>query len=150
MFFFFFLFCVELAEIFFVDTTPFVDMYFSDPEGHTYDWSGIGSRKAYISSLLKVHLLTVRSFKTFSSQVLQNKILQNIVHSLFTVLYVFHGCYIIKLLRSMRFSLCRRYIDSCFAFVILLCNFLFFIFVCYTFRSNFEQIIEMKIKFISH
>ncbi|PON79273.1 Acid phosphatase, type [Parasponia andersonii] len=43
----------ELAEIFFVDTTPFVDMYFSDPEDHTYDWRGIGSRKAYISSLLE-------------------------------------------------------------------------------------------------
>ncbi|PON96794.1 Acid phosphatase, type [Trema orientale] len=43
----------ELAEIFFVDTTPFVDMYFSEPEDHTYDWRGIGSRKAYISSLLE-------------------------------------------------------------------------------------------------
>ncbi|EXC02518.1 Purple acid phosphatase 17 [Morus notabilis] len=42
-----------LAEIFFVDTTPLVDMYFSDPEGHSYDWRGISPRKAYISSLLK-------------------------------------------------------------------------------------------------
>ncbi|GMH03935.1 hypothetical protein Nepgr_005774 [Nepenthes gracilis] len=42
----------EIAEIFFVDTTPFVDMYFNDPEGHTYDWRGISSRKDYIGNLL--------------------------------------------------------------------------------------------------
>ncbi|KAJ4713576.1 Purple acid phosphatase [Melia azedarach] len=43
----------ELAEIFFVDTTPFVNMYFTDAEGHTYDWRGIASRKAYLANLLK-------------------------------------------------------------------------------------------------
>lgn len=43
----------ELAEILFVDTTPFVETYFTDAEGHTYDWRGIKSRKAYISNLLK-------------------------------------------------------------------------------------------------
>ncbi|KAL5748725.1 hypothetical protein ACOSQ2_026022 [Xanthoceras sorbifolium] len=43
----------ELAEIFFMDTTPFVKMYFTDEEGHTYDWRGITSRKAYISHLVK-------------------------------------------------------------------------------------------------
>lgn len=43
----------ELAEIIFVDTTPFVKAYFTDTEGHTYDWRGINSRKAYISNLLK-------------------------------------------------------------------------------------------------
>ncbi|GMN46097.1 hypothetical protein TIFTF001_015284 [Ficus carica] len=43
----------DLAEIFFVDTTPFVDMYFSDSKDHTYDWRGIASRKDYISNLLK-------------------------------------------------------------------------------------------------
>ncbi|KAK2664591.1 hypothetical protein Ddye_003165 [Dipteronia dyeriana] len=43
----------ELAEIFFVDTTPFVEMYFTNEEGHTYDWRGINSRKPYISNLLK-------------------------------------------------------------------------------------------------
>lgn len=31
----------ELAENFFVDTTPFVSMYFTDAEGHSYDWRGI-------------------------------------------------------------------------------------------------------------
>ncbi|KAJ8771925.1 hypothetical protein K2173_027102 [Erythroxylum novogranatense] len=40
-----------LAELFFVDTTPFVKSYFIEPEGHRYDWRGIGSRKAYITGL---------------------------------------------------------------------------------------------------
>ncbi|KAK3224616.1 hypothetical protein Dsin_004478 [Dipteronia sinensis] len=43
----------ELAEIFFVDTTPFVKMYFTKEEGHKYDWRGINARKSYISNLLK-------------------------------------------------------------------------------------------------
>jgi tartrate-resistant acid phosphatase type 5 len=50
-----FFFLSELAEIIFVDTTPFVKAYFTDTEGHTYDWRGINSRKAYISNLLKVY-----------------------------------------------------------------------------------------------
>lgn len=44
----------ELVEIIFVDTTPFVKSYFTDSEGHTYDWRGIKSRKTYIANLLKV------------------------------------------------------------------------------------------------
>lgn len=44
----------ELTELFFVDTTPFVKMYFQDKEGHTYDWRGIASQKSYIAALLKV------------------------------------------------------------------------------------------------
>lgn len=43
----------EIAEIFFVDTTPFVKTYFTDAKGHTYDWRGIISRKAYIANLLE-------------------------------------------------------------------------------------------------
>ncbi|KAH9724565.1 Purple acid phosphatase 17 [Citrus sinensis] len=43
----------KLAEIFFVDTTPFVNMYFSKAEGHTYNWRGIISRKAYRANILK-------------------------------------------------------------------------------------------------
>ncbi|KAF6159918.1 hypothetical protein GIB67_033002 [Kingdonia uniflora] len=30
-----------------------VDLYFTDPEDHTYDWKGLGSRKRYIAKLLK-------------------------------------------------------------------------------------------------
>ncbi|KAK4750980.1 hypothetical protein SAY87_004462 [Trapa incisa] len=39
--------------MFFVDTTPFVKSYFTDPEGQTYDWRGVKSRRVYINSLLK-------------------------------------------------------------------------------------------------
>ncbi|KAM7279049.1 hypothetical protein ACFE04_006183 [Oxalis oulophora] len=42
----------EFADIFFVDTTPFVESYFTDPEGHKYDWRGIGNRKTYTKNLL--------------------------------------------------------------------------------------------------
>ncbi|OVA07379.1 Phosphoesterase domain [Macleaya cordata] len=43
----------EIAEFFFVDTTPMVDMYFTTTKDHTYDWRGITSRQKYISELLK-------------------------------------------------------------------------------------------------
>ncbi|XP_042499910.1 purple acid phosphatase 3-like [Macadamia integrifolia] len=44
----------EIAEIFFVDTTPFADKYFTHPGDETYDWSGITpTRKGYLSNLLK-------------------------------------------------------------------------------------------------
>ncbi|XVF12241.1 hypothetical protein REPUB_Repub08aG0098400 [Reevesia pubescens] len=43
----------DLAEIIFVDTTPFVETYFLDSDGHTYDWRGITPRKAYVTNLLK-------------------------------------------------------------------------------------------------
>lgn len=43
----------ELVEIFFVDTTPFVEEYFTESTGHKYDWRGIIPQKSYISNLLK-------------------------------------------------------------------------------------------------
>ncbi|CAI9096879.1 OLC1v1033120C1 [Oldenlandia corymbosa var. corymbosa] len=42
----------DVAEFFFLDTTPFSDKYFSDPD-HTYDWRGILPREEYLSNLLK-------------------------------------------------------------------------------------------------
>lgn len=42
----------EIAEIFFVDTTPFVNDYFLNPE-HTYDWRGVTPTKSYISNALR-------------------------------------------------------------------------------------------------
>ncbi|XP_052186128.1 purple acid phosphatase 17-like [Diospyros lotus] len=42
-----------IAEFFFVDTTPFVDNYFTDPDGQIYDWRGIQHRPSYLCSLLK-------------------------------------------------------------------------------------------------
>ncbi|KAK3421417.1 hypothetical protein EUGRSUZ_G02074 [Eucalyptus grandis] len=41
----------EIVELFFVDTTPFVDEYFREPKA--YDWSGVLPRKPYLSNLLK-------------------------------------------------------------------------------------------------
>ncbi|XP_052174775.1 purple acid phosphatase 17-like [Diospyros lotus] len=48
-----FLVNAEIAELFLVDTTPFVDMYFTDAEDHTYDWRGFTSRELYTATLLK-------------------------------------------------------------------------------------------------
>ncbi|XP_043806752.1 purple acid phosphatase 3 isoform X2 [Manihot esculenta] len=42
----------EIADFFFVDTTPFVDKYFKEKD-HKYDWSGIVPRKSYLLNLLK-------------------------------------------------------------------------------------------------
>ncbi|KAI4352073.1 hypothetical protein L6164_006359 [Bauhinia variegata] len=43
----------EIAEFFFVDTTPFVDKYFYKPKHHKYDWRGVLPRKKYLSKLLE-------------------------------------------------------------------------------------------------
>ncbi|CAN1312664.1 Purple acid phosphatase 8 [Linum perenne] len=44
----------KLAEFFFVDTTPFSDKYFDEPEDHVYDWSGIlPDRATYLSNVLR-------------------------------------------------------------------------------------------------
>ncbi|GMY18136.1 purple acid phosphatase 8-like isoform X1 [Fagus crenata] len=43
----------EFVDFFFVDTTPFVNKYFTDPEDHTYDWKGVFPRQEYLSNLLK-------------------------------------------------------------------------------------------------
>ncbi|KAH1236173.1 Purple acid phosphatase 17 [Glycine max] len=50
----------ELVEIFFVDTTPFVEEYFTEPQEHKYDWRGIGPQKPYITNLLKDLELALR------------------------------------------------------------------------------------------
>lgn len=42
----------EIVELFFVDTTPFVDKYFTKPKEDVYDWSGVLPRKRYLSNLL--------------------------------------------------------------------------------------------------
>ncbi|XP_065857791.1 purple acid phosphatase 8-like [Euphorbia lathyris] len=45
----------KIAEFFMVDTTPFVDKYFSQEEkDHKYDWTGLlPNRRTYLSNLLK-------------------------------------------------------------------------------------------------
>ncbi|KAJ8646826.1 hypothetical protein MRB53_008574 [Persea americana] len=43
----------EIAEFFFVDTTPFVEKYWTDPKDHTYDWREVAPRKNYMETVLK-------------------------------------------------------------------------------------------------
>ncbi|GFP96516.1 purple acid phosphatase 17 [Phtheirospermum japonicum] len=43
----------EIAELFFVDTTPFVEDYFTNPEEHTYDWRGVVPKRRYTDHTLK-------------------------------------------------------------------------------------------------
>ncbi|XP_027339902.1 purple acid phosphatase 17-like isoform X2 [Abrus precatorius] len=50
----------ELVEIFFVDTTPFVEEYFTEPQEYDYDWRGISPQKSYITNLLKDIELALR------------------------------------------------------------------------------------------
>ncbi|XP_010527820.1 PREDICTED: purple acid phosphatase 3-like isoform X2 [Tarenaya hassleriana] len=42
----------EIVDLFFVDTTPFVDKYFIKPKDHVYDWRGVLPRKKYLKNLL--------------------------------------------------------------------------------------------------
>lgn len=42
----------EIAEFFFVDTTPFVNDYYKETD-HKYDWRGVSPRRTYITNLLK-------------------------------------------------------------------------------------------------
>lgn len=47
-------FCTGIVEFFFVDTTPFIEKYFTDPKEHTYDWNGVLPRESYRAELLEV------------------------------------------------------------------------------------------------
>ncbi|KAJ1399921.1 Metallo-dependent phosphatase-like [Sesbania bispinosa] len=43
----------ENVDFFFIDTSPFVNKYFNDTKGHSYDWRGVLPRKRYLSKLVK-------------------------------------------------------------------------------------------------
>ncbi|MCL7045088.1 hypothetical protein MKW94_003934 [Papaver nudicaule] len=44
----------EIVDFFFVDTSPFVESYFTKPEpGQTYDWRGVTPQKSYIARQLE-------------------------------------------------------------------------------------------------
>lgn len=51
----------EIADFFFIDTTPFVDKYFLRPKHHRYDWRGVLPRNEYLSNLLKDLDLALRN-----------------------------------------------------------------------------------------
>ncbi|KAJ6805423.1 purple acid phosphatase 3-like [Iris pallida] len=42
-----------IVQFFFVDTTPFVMEYWTDPEDNHYDWRGVAPRETYVANLLK-------------------------------------------------------------------------------------------------
>ncbi|XP_057514488.1 purple acid phosphatase 3-like [Actinidia eriantha] len=41
------------ADLFFIDTNPFVNKYFEQPKNHNYDWRGVLPREKYVSNLIK-------------------------------------------------------------------------------------------------
>ncbi|RCV38496.1 hypothetical protein SETIT_8G147300v2 [Setaria italica] len=43
----------EIADFFFVDTTPFVLKYWTDPKKSKYDWRGVAPRETYIANVVK-------------------------------------------------------------------------------------------------
>ncbi|GAA0171772.1 hypothetical protein Leryth_023814 [Lithospermum erythrorhizon] len=53
----------EIAEIFFVDTTPFVRDYFRAPNEHSYDWRGVTPLRRYISNVLTDLQLALKKSK---------------------------------------------------------------------------------------
>ena len=61
------LFPAEFVELFFIDTSPFVDDYFINPE-HIYDWNGVSPREFYLAKLLKVtnHYFQLHSQKSLT------------------------------------------------------------------------------------
>ncbi|XP_068658405.1 purple acid phosphatase 3-like [Aristolochia californica] len=48
-----FLVNAEIVEFFFVDTTPFVKKYFTNPKDRVYDWRDVSPREEYIANVLK-------------------------------------------------------------------------------------------------
>jgi hypothetical protein len=47
----------SFVEFFFIDTTPFVDLYWTYAK-HQYDWRGILPRERYLKKQLKVWLIS--------------------------------------------------------------------------------------------
>ncbi|CAL4938464.1 unnamed protein product [Urochloa decumbens] len=43
----------EIADFFFIDTTPLQLKYWTHPKGNHYDWRGVAPREKYIANLLK-------------------------------------------------------------------------------------------------
>jgi hypothetical protein len=48
----------EVADFFFVDTTPFVLWYWKDLR-RKYDWRGVAPRETYIANVVKVNVIAI-------------------------------------------------------------------------------------------
>ncbi|KAL1202705.1 Purple acid phosphatase 17 [Cardamine amara subsp. amara] len=70
----------ELVEMFFVDTTPFVKEYYTEADGHTYDWRAVPSRNSYVKSLLRDLQVSLKSSKARWKIVVGHHAMRSIGH----------------------------------------------------------------------
>ncbi|XP_010505908.1 PREDICTED: purple acid phosphatase 17-like [Camelina sativa] len=70
----------ELVEMFFVDTTPFVKEYYTEADGHTYDWRAVPSRNSYVKALLGDLEVSLKSSKARWKIVVGHHAMRSIGH----------------------------------------------------------------------
>ncbi|EOA31008.1 hypothetical protein CARUB_v10014151mg [Capsella rubella] len=70
----------ELVEMFFVDTTPFVKEYYTEADGHTYDWRAVPSRNSYVKALLRDLEVSLKSSKARWKIVVGHHAMRSIGH----------------------------------------------------------------------
>ncbi|XP_010487676.1 PREDICTED: purple acid phosphatase 17-like [Camelina sativa] len=70
----------ELVEMFFVDTTPFVKEYYTEADGHTYDWHAVPSRNSYVEGLLRDLEVSLKSSKARWKIVVGHHAMRSIGH----------------------------------------------------------------------
>ncbi|KAL1541754.1 Purple acid phosphatase 17 [Salvia divinorum] len=70
----------EVAELFFVDTSPFVEEYFTSPGDHVYDWRDVYPPKTYTSHLLKDLELELKNSKATWKIVVGHHAIRSVSH----------------------------------------------------------------------
>ncbi|XP_047967910.1 purple acid phosphatase 17-like [Salvia hispanica] len=70
----------EVAELFFVDTSPFVEEYFTNPGDHVYDWRGVYPPETYTSHLLKDLELALKNSKATWKIVVGHHAIRSVSH----------------------------------------------------------------------
>lgn len=70
----------ELVEMFFVDTTPFVKEYYTEADGHSYDWRAVPSRNSYVKALLRDLEVSLKSSKARWKIVVGHHAMRSIGH----------------------------------------------------------------------
>ncbi|KAJ0105087.1 hypothetical protein Patl1_19546 [Pistacia atlantica] len=110
----------ELAEIFFIDTTPFVKMYFTNEEGHIYDWRGVKSRKPYTTNLLKDLEVALRESSAKWKIVIGHHAIRSIGHHGDTEELIKRVLPLLKSMASLHYLSLREkcfYLCFCFCFL---------------------------------
>jgi len=75
----------EIADFFFIDTTPFQLKYWTHPKDNHYDWRGVAPREKYIANLLKVRIMKNSSMTmTDSANMSYSKINVFLFHELYS------------------------------------------------------------------